>query len=119
MRGDGYQKLWGWFGLSRASFCVMPRTLMHEMPDEWQSKMAELLAEYDATFDRSALHDCKVMAVRKNGKFTSWPDWLLQYRRPDVAAINSIRAKPCDECGKLEHECPCIDEMISAVSAQR
>ena len=92
MRGEGYHKLWGWFGLSRASFCVMPRTLMHEMPDEWQGKMADLLDQYDETFNRSGLSNCKVMAVGDRGRFTSWPDWLLQYRRPDIDRINELRS---------------------------
>ena len=118
MRGEGYHKLWGWFGLSRASFLTLPRTLMHEMPDEWQSKMAALLDEYDATFDLSNLPDCKVMAVRDDGKFSSWPEWILQYRRPDVDRINAMRVQPCERCGKLHHECPCVDEMIEWAKAQ-
>lgn len=101
MRGDGYDKLWGWFGLSRASFCVMPRVLMHEMPDEWQAKMADLLEQYDATFDRSDFHDCKVMAVRDDGKFTRWPEWFLNYRRPDVDQVNSIRNKSAEDWAKI------------------
>lgn len=117
-RGAGYEKLWGWFGLSRASFCVMPRTLMHEMPEKWQSKMADLLAEYDATFDRGELDNCKVLAVGENGKFTSWPEWLLQYRRPDLERINALRSKPCEECGKLVHECPCVDALLAEVQRQ-
>jgi len=28
-----------WFGLSYASFCVLPRILMEDMPEEWQKKM--------------------------------------------------------------------------------
>lgn len=117
MRGEGYQKLWGWFGLSRASFLTLPRTLMHEMPEDWQSKMTDLLEEYDATFDRSNFPDCKVMAVRDDGKFTSWPEWLLQYRRPDVDQINAIRSKPCETCGKLFHECSCVDQLLTEVGA--
>jgi hypothetical protein len=116
-RGAGYDKLWGWFGLSYASFCVMPRILMHEMPDEWQSKMADLLAEYDATFQTSELPACKVTAIDDNGKFSRWPDWLLHYRRPDLSRVDELRYKPCEECGKLSHECPCIDALIAKTSA--
>lgn len=118
MRGEGYQKLWGWFGLSYASFCVMPRALMHEMPDEWQSKMADLLEEYDATFDTSELPNCKVMAVGDKGKFASWPEWLVAYRRPNVDRINELRAATCETCGKLANECPCVDEMIASVATK-
>lgn len=88
--GDGYEKLWCWFGLSRASFCVMPRVLMHEMPDEWQGKMADLLSEYQATFQTESLPSCKVMAVNES-KFARWPEWVLHYRRPDRSQINELR----------------------------
>ena len=118
MRGDGYHRLWGWFGLSRASFLTLPRILMHEMPDDWQGKMANLLAEYDATFDRQNFPECKVMAVRDDGKFASWPEWMLNYRRPCMGSIAAIRSKPCDECGKLDHECPCISAALDAVNSK-
>lgn len=116
MRGAGYEKLWGWFGLSYASFCVMPRILMHEMPDEWQAKMAALLEEYEATFDTSKLPGCKVMAVGENEKFASWPCWLLHYRRPELPRVDELRKEPCEECGKLGHECPCIDALIAQMA---
>ncbi|EPM3960078.1 hypothetical protein ACTLNQ_004494, partial [Escherichia coli] len=38
-----------WFGLTHASFCVMPRVFMEAMPPEWQEKMAQLLFEYSDT----------------------------------------------------------------------
>lgn len=113
MYGEGSDKLWTWFGLGRATFCVMPRVLMHEMPDAWQSKMADLLREYDATFATHRLPDCKVQAVGPDNKFTKWPYWLLNYRYPDQDEIAALREKPCEECGKLDHECPCVDAIAS------
>lgn len=47
----GYDALWNWFGLSRSSWLTLPRVLMHEMPDDWQRKMAKLLEEYDEYWD--------------------------------------------------------------------
>lgn len=47
---EGKQELWNWFGLSYASFLTIPRVLMHQMSDEWQSEMCRLLQEYDETF---------------------------------------------------------------------
>lgn len=95
MRGtkgnEGHDRLWGWFGLSYASFLVLPRVLMHEMPDEWQAKMAKLLEEYDERFDTGSLPGCKVQAVTVENKFRSWPDWVLNYRRPDRAAIADLQ----------------------------
>jgi len=48
MRGKiGYDRLWNWFGLSRATFITLPRAMCHEMPDGWQERMAALLEEWD------------------------------------------------------------------------
>lgn len=87
----GYEALWGWFGLSRASWLAMPRSMMHEMPDEWQLKMAELLQEWDATWDSSEMPHPIVNAQLETGRFTKWPDWLISYRHPDRSKINSLR----------------------------
>lgn len=86
----GRDRLWNWFGLSYASWLTMPRVVMHEMPDEWQDKMAALLEEWDETWDSSSMPQPFVMA-RKGNKFTRWPDWLLRYRHPNRAEINKLR----------------------------
>ncbi len=119
MRGTGYQKLWGWFGLSYASFCVMPRILMHEMPDDWQAKMADLLEQFDATFRIEDLPACKVMPVGEKGKFSSWPDWLLHYRRPELARVNALRRAPCETCGTLAYECVCVSALNAPAAGGR
>lgn len=72
----------------------MPRSMMHEMPDDWQRRMAVLMAEWDETWDSSEMPSPHVIA-RVGGRFCKWPDWLLNYRHPDRAAINALRvAKP-------------------------
>lgn len=48
---DGFERLWAWFGLSRASWLTLPRCMMHEMPDDWQAKMAALLEQWDETWN--------------------------------------------------------------------
>jgi hypothetical protein len=88
----GYNKLWLWFGLSRASWLTLPRSLMHQMPDEWQSKMADLLDEFDDTFDSSEMPS-PIVNARKNGRFTRWPYWILNYRHPDKSLINQLKKK--------------------------
>lgn len=88
----GYDRLWGWFSLSYASWLTMPRVMMHEMPDEWQDKMAALLEEWDETWDSHDMPEPSVSA-KKNGKFTRWPYWLLNYRHPDKKAVESMRVK--------------------------
>lgn len=89
---SGGSRLWGWFGLSYASFLVLPRVAMHEMPDEWQAKMTDLLEEYDAAFPNQPELSTRVNAVNpRTSKMTKWPAWILNYRRPDVAAVNAMR----------------------------
>ena len=93
MRGLGHQKLRIWFGLSYASFCVMPRVLMHEMPDEWQSKMADLLDQMDKEFDnrRESEELFTVRSIDKSGKMVAMPEWLKNYRYPNKDEINRFR----------------------------
>lgn len=91
MKGDGYDTLWGWFGLSYASFLTLPRVLMHEMPDEWQSKMAALLDEYREVFPNQPDIGSRVQITNLSGKFIACPDWLKNYRHPDLEAIEQLR----------------------------
>ncbi len=46
----GHDRLHNWFGLSYASFAILPRVLMNAMPDRWQGKMGELLKEFSEEF---------------------------------------------------------------------
>lgn len=86
--GTGYQSLWGWFGLSRASFLVLPRVMMHEMPDQWQERMADLLLEWEKQYPNADLE----FTVRKSrgGKLQPMPEILTNYRHPDRDAVRSI-----------------------------
>lgn len=90
-RGRGYERLWGWFGLSYAGWLTIPRCLMHEMPDEWQDKMAALLEEYDKTFPNQPDVSTSVSFKDRNGRFTKGPEWLHQYRRPRLDMIDEMR----------------------------
>jgi hypothetical protein len=87
---DGYNRLWGWFGLSRDSFLVLPRVLMHDMPDDWQARLAVLLDEWDAAHPHKAGFEFKVMAMRE-GRLVPMPGWLLRYRQPDRAEIDKLK----------------------------
>jgi len=85
-------ELWDWFGSSRASFMVLPRVLMHEMSNEWQSKMAELLDEYDNTFQTDEIGiDGSIVTCVKDGKMTKTPAGLVNYRHPDKSFIEKCR----------------------------
>ena len=90
-RGEGYEKLWAWFGLSRASFLVLPRSFMHQMPDDWQNKMADLLNEYDETFKDVDCVDEVYVSAKKGGMFAEIPNWIKNYRHPDIKKIESMK----------------------------
>jgi len=62
---------------------------MHEMPDEWQEKMAALLEEADAMFPNVPDLDTTVLC-KKDGKFTKTPSWLA-YRHPDFETIKTFK----------------------------
>lgn len=87
----GYDALWGWFGLGRASYLTMPRVLMHEMPDEWQGRMAALLKEYDAIFHSWPDGMGTQVMVTMHGRIVKTPGWILSYRHPDRDEINRLR----------------------------
>ena len=93
MARRGYDALWLWFDLDRASFLVLPRVLMHEMPDKWQGQMAKLLDEYGEAFPNQPPIGTRVQCTTLGGKLRSWPDWVLDYRRPDRVAIGKLRPK--------------------------
>ncbi|MES2218390.1 MAG: hypothetical protein V4501_08255 [Pseudomonadota bacterium] len=88
---SGAAELWEWFSLSYAGWLTLPRIMMHEMPDEWQGKMAELLTEWDATWNTEALPGTRVQAVTEKGKITKFPTWLLNYRHPNKEALQAIK----------------------------
>lgn len=89
----GHEALWRWFGLSYASWLTIPRVLMHAMPDDWQARMAELLREYDAAWDFPEEVGCPIVNCRTpSGRMTRWPEWVLNYRHPDEATIEALRA---------------------------
>lgn len=99
MKESGYDRLWGWFGLSYASWLTLPRALMHAMPDDWQMRMAKLLEEYNETFDTSeAGVDGVYVSAKKDGKFVPLPAWTSRsfYRHPNESVINSMRKKKID-----------------------
>lgn len=87
----GHERLWQWFGLSRASWLTMPRVMMHAMPEDWQERMAALCEEWDEAWDSSTMPYPRVQAVGENGRITKWPHWLLDYRHPNRAEIARLQ----------------------------
>lgn len=89
----GNERLWRWFSCSYASWLALPRVLMHEMPDEWQQQMAELLEEYDQAWNFPDDLGSPNVSIKHKGKYQKLPHWL-NYRHPDRKVIDAMRAKP-------------------------
>ena len=81
-----------WFGLSYASFLVLPRVLMESMSHEWQTKMSDLLKEYDNEFPGidPEVGGTRVQCIKDN-RLVETPERVVNYRRPDVDWVESMR----------------------------
>ena len=88
----GYDQLWLWFGLSRSAYAVLPRVMMHAMPDDWQARFAELMGEWDDHWPNQPDINAYVQ-FKQNNRFISTPQWLLNYRHPDHNQLNAMRGK--------------------------
>ncbi|HBO1801857.1 TPA: hypothetical protein L4G17_001035 [Pseudomonas aeruginosa] len=89
---SGYDQLWAWFGLSRCAYAVLPRVMMHAMPDDWQRRFAELMDEWDDHWPNQPDITAHVQ-IKQNNRFISTPPWLLNYRHPDHNQLNAMRGK--------------------------
>jgi hypothetical protein len=83
-----------YFGLSYASWLVMPRVFMAAMPEEWRIKMAELLHEFDDSWEWPPELGQWIVSHKVDGRFAPIPEWMSQYRHPDRATIESMRRVP-------------------------
>lgn len=71
------------FGLTYASFVVLPRTVLMDMPIEWQEKFIELMDELNDTFDYEEKLQMDIeVSVKKNNKYAKMPEWIYKYRHP-------------------------------------
>lgn len=86
-------KLQRWFNLSYASYLTLPRVLMEQMSVEWQDKMAELLFEYDEAYPEWPEGIGSRVQTTMHGKLVKTPGWLINYRRPDLEAIEKLKCK--------------------------
>lgn len=84
-------RLWNWFGLSYAGWITLPRVLCHEMPQEWQDKMADLMEEWDATWNTNDMPTPTVTGRATNGRLVAFPKWVTDYRHPNRSEIDARR----------------------------
>ena len=68
-----------WFGLTYASYLVVPRSVLQEMPVEWQEKLVALMEELQDSVDQEKVDDNYTVSLRRpDGRFAKDP--LCQYR---------------------------------------
>jgi len=93
---NGPDRLHAYFGLSYASWLTLPRVLMARMPDDWQYRMADLLAEWEDAWPEQPEIGTRVMATR-DGRLVPMPRFLIDYRHPDLEAIERLRGPKTPE----------------------
>ena len=91
-----------WFGLTYASYFVMPRVCLQSLPLEWQKRFVELMDEaYELCDEIPDYHvlrdDPEYTHVKKydsedemsrDFEFTAWrTDPFANYKRPEVKAL--------------------------------
>jgi hypothetical protein len=105
---DQRADLSSWFGLSYSTFAVLPRVLMEAMPEDWQRRVAVLLNDYTDTWTEwPEGSGCRVQ-YEMNGRIAKMPEWLLNYRHPDGAEIEALRAPPAPkERIRVDHRDTC------------
>jgi hypothetical protein len=83
------------FGGRSSSYLVLPRTLLLEMPDEWQGRFAACIAELDRTFHKPQSLPGSAYVVRfRDGEGNYLRDPLVNHHTPDRAFIESLRVPP-------------------------
>lgn len=73
----GFEPIHRYFGLSYASYLVVPRSLLQSMPDAWQARLVRCLEELFDVYDNHAHY--VVQTKDERGKFTK--DNLADYDR--------------------------------------
>jgi len=80
------------WGISRAQYLTVPRSIIQEMPKEWQDKLAQLLNELDEVVDWRPEEGTYYCYLRRNdGRFTSDP--LAPYRHGNLTATQLFANK--------------------------
>lgn len=90
MRARSEQPMWDYFGLSYASYLVLPRVILCAMSAEWQRRLVALLDEAESEFGivpREGEYAVFLRCARR--RFVADP--LRQYRHPDRDLIDSLR----------------------------
>jgi len=75
-----------------AAWLTMPRSLIRNMPDAWQAKLAELVLEYVRHFPNQPGDIGTLVFVVKDGEVMQpAPRWLVDWQNPDEVALATLR----------------------------
>ena len=80
------------FGLTYASWFIVPRIILEAMPVEWQEKFVNLISELNDTYDWEPEAVMQIM-FREKGKFASTPECFTNYRHPNYEWLDLIKVK--------------------------
>ncbi|WP_053092115.1 hypothetical protein [Stenotrophomonas maltophilia] len=83
--------VWDAFGLTRASYLVVPRRTLQSMPLEWQQQFVALMDEAQAYLPADAFPEYTVRR-QDNGKFVADP--LRDYRHTGPIPPKESRDEP-------------------------
>lgn len=78
------------FGLSYASWLILPRVVLEAMPTNWQKKLVDLVRELDDAYEWHPGYDMFVQ-FRNRGKIMTIPEHFNNYRRPDIAWLSGVK----------------------------
>jgi len=78
------QHIHAWFGLTYASYLVLPRSLLEAMPGTWQIRFIEAMKEFDDAFKYPKEdHSYKVqLQICIDGEDVNMQDPLADYKYP-------------------------------------
>ena len=75
-----------WWGLGKAQYLTIPRSIIQEMPKEWQKKFAELLFELDDAMNWRPDGRYFVKLMNDDGTEELGKDPLAEYRHGNPKA---------------------------------
>lgn len=96
-----------YFGLSYASYLVIPRVVLQSMPKEWQDRFVKLMREVTDTLNAEWEPDggYRVTALDGAGHFTKDPYANYEHgRRRLLVKDQPGEYERCNVCGRMVHE---------------
>ncbi len=86
----GFDALDAW--MNTATWLTLPRALMRGMSDDWQARMAALIAEYEAEFPNQPGDIGTLVLVVQGGEVMQpAPRWLVDWQNPDPVVLATLR----------------------------